>query len=78
VATADLALALVALLGAAAVVALGRGVVRSVRGWTRWQHEQRVRREQLEQERLKTAILEEQLRNEVLRDIHARSRTPER
>lgn len=70
-ATADFALLLLSLVALAALIGTG-ALGRFVRGWG---DERRIRRERLRQEELKTAILEEQLRNEVLRDL-ARPKPP--
>lgn len=69
VATANLALLLLVLLGSGLLLGVGGAVPRLGRWFAGWQTERRIGRERLRQEQLKTALLEEQLRNEVLRDI---------
>lgn len=70
-ATADFALLLLFLVMVASVAGLSLGHLprRIFHAIDDWLYQRRLREEQLKQERLRTAILEEKLRNEVMKDL---------
>jgi len=70
-ATADFALLLLflAIVAAVAGVSLGHLPRRLFKAVDDWFYQRSLRQEQIKQERLRTAILEEKLRNEVMKDL---------
>lgn len=76
--TADLALLLLSLVSLLALSSGGAALLRLARRLLVWSDERAIQRERLKQEQLKTALLEEQLRNEVLRDLSRKPTDRER
>ena len=48
------------------------------RRWAAWREERAIRGEHVKQEKLRTAILEEELRNQIVRDLYGESRGREK
>ena len=76
--TADLALLLLSSIGLLVLSSGGAALLRLARRLLVWHDERAIQRERLKQEQLKTALLEEQLRNEVLRDLSRKPTDRER
>lgn len=76
--TADLALLLLSLVSLLALSSGGAALLRLARRLLVWSDERAIQRERLKQEQLKTALLEEQLRNEILKDLSRKPTDRER